>query len=370
MPPASSFPTLALSLVTVVLCAATLIPLSRHPAWWVRGLDFPRLQLAVLLAGSVGATLVLLPLDRPSTQGLLAVQSAGLLYQAWWILPYTPFHPWEVRAASSVDVARRLRIVTANVLMTNRNAEGLLDLVRRFDPDVLVTLETDGWWEARLAALGDTYPYRIACPQDDLYGMHVWSKLALEDARVEFLVEQEVPSMHARIRLRSGAAVRAHFLHPAPPSPTENPESSERDAELLIVGQSVSDEEGPVVIAGDLNDVAWSRTTRLFRRISGLLDPRVGRGLYNTFHADHPLLRWPLDHLFHSDHFALARIERLPPFGSDHFALLAELVLDRDRRTTQRGLEADAEDRARAARQAREEGVSDDDVPEPGARRG
>ena len=84
-------------------------------------------------------------------------------------------------------------------------------------------------------------------------------------------------------------------------------------------------ERAPVIIGGDLNDVAWSRMTRLFLRTSGLLDPRRGRGFYNTFHADRWYMRFPLDHLFHSEHFTVSNIERLGFVGSDHFPILIDL---------------------------------------------
>lgn len=60
--------------------------------------------------------------------------------------------------------------------------------------------------------------------------------------------------------------------------------------------------------------------------------------MFNTFHADYWFLRWPLDHLFHSNHFTLAEIHRLTGFGSDHFPLLAELVLEAGMRDQQAGL--------------------------------
>lgn len=83
-------------------------------------------------------------------------------------------------------------------------------------------------------------------------------------------------------------------------------------------------------MVGDLNDVSWSYTTRLFQKISGLLDPRIGRGIYSTFHARYPLFRYPLDHAFHSAHFKLLDLKVLPYVGSDHFPVYLELQYEPD----------------------------------------
>jgi len=337
-----------LAVLVTLLAAATLAPLSRQTHWWIRDWDFPRLQVASFALVLLAAELWLLDANDSAAQTLLGITLLCLFYQAWWIFPYTRLYPNEVMACPDADAHVRLRIMTSNVLMTNRNVAGLMALVRRHDPDVLVTLETNLWWQMQMAPLEADYPYRISCPLENLYGMHVYSRLPLENCSTRFLVQEGVPSMHATIVLPSGDRVEAHFLHPAPPSPTENAESSERDAELLLVAREVAGRRTPLIVAGDLNDVAWSETTRLFRKISGLLDPRVGRGMFNTFHAGHWFMRWPLDHLFHSRHFTLSFIRRLPAFGSDHFPVLVELALDAARGACQDGLHADANDRKEA----------------------
>lgn len=356
----------AFQFCTLLIVLATVLPLSRHPHWIIRGLDFPRLQFALFAALLLIAQYFFLDPGLLSSRVVMICTAACLLWQLWWILPYTVMWPKEVMSSVAEDADRRLSIITSNVLTPNRNSDALIHQVEMHQPDVLVTLESDQWWEDQLEVLEAAMPYTVKCPLDNLYGMHVYSRLPLSEAEICYLVEEDVPSIHGLLELRSGDKVRVHFLHPAPPSPTQNPESAQRDAELVIVARSVADDDLPVLVTGDLNDVAWSATTRLFRKISGSLDPRVGRGMFNTFHADYLFLRWPLDHLFHSEHFTLTDIQRLPAMGSDHFPLLTRLSFAPSRGADQDGIPARAPDRDRAKDIAEPQQVSKLDVPKPG----
>lgn len=190
---------------------------------------------------------------------------------------------------------------------------------------MVLTVETDRWWVDRLSSLHGSYPNSVKVPLANTYGMMLHSRLEIVDAQVKYLVEDSIPSIHARIVLAEGPVVRIYCLHPRPPAPPEDSDTNARDSELLIVGRSSRAVEEPTLVIGDLNDVAWSHTSSLFQKISGLLDPRVGRGMFNTYHAMNPLMRWPLDHLFHSQHFKLVRMKCLQAWGSDHFPILVRL---------------------------------------------
>jgi endonuclease/exonuclease/phosphatase (EEP) superfamily protein YafD len=96
---------------------------------------------------------------------------------------------------------------------------------------------------------------------------------------------------------------------------------------LLIVAKELRHRDDPSIVVGDLNDVAWSRTNNLFKRISGLVDPRVGRGFFSTFNARWPMLRYPLDHVFCSKQFHMVDFKVLRNCGSDHFPVFARLSL-------------------------------------------
>ncbi len=289
--------------------------------WWIRVCDFPRLQLAVI------ALLVLLlsaVSHSPWQWPTMVISLFVLLWQSWRILPYTRLWPKQVKDTQPGSEAHCFSLLVANVLTPNRNYSALTAQIHRWQPDLVLTLESDKRWQNELeASLGDDWPYRVRVPQDNLYGMHLYSRLELLEPQVKRLVQEDIPSIHSGLRLRSGAVIRLYALHPRPPAPSESETSLWRDAELLLVGQEIRSDQAPCIVFGDLNDVAWSRTTRLFCRASAMLDPRRGRGMFSSFHARYPLLRWPLDHVFQSKHFTLKAIHRLAPFGSDHFPILA-----------------------------------------------
>jgi endonuclease/exonuclease/phosphatase (EEP) superfamily protein YafD len=318
----------------------TALPMIRTGRGWIRMWDFPRLQVASL-AAAAGVALYRVE-RRPADRWLSAALAASFIYQLKKVYRYTPFFPRQVLNSVDGDERGQISLLTCNVFMDNRDPERLLDLARGMTPDVMCFLETDQWWEYKLRPLERDYPFTIKCPLGNTYGMLLYSRLELLDRETRFLVEDGIPSMKARVRLRSGDEVMLYCLHPKPPLP--NTPSYGRDAELVLVGIEIEREKMPAIVVGDLNDVAWSYTTTLFQKVSKTLDPRIGRGFYNTFHVRYPLLRYSLDHVFHSEEFTLVDLQRMPDIGSDHFPMWIKLAYTPAAAEVQDPPEAEAED--------------------------
>lgn len=311
--------------IDLMMIGGTLLSLSRHPHWFIRGWDFPRIHIAALIVLSGGSYALLFSHWRWYDWLLILASMAAAIWQCVHILPYLPLVPVRVKRASKAVQAPSLRLLAANVLMQNRQYDRFVQLVKETDPDVILAVEVDQCWLQQLGPLAPTYPYQVCQPQDNMYGMVLLSRLPLVEPQVRFLVQDDIPSIHTGIELGNGTQISFYGLHPRPPEPLRNQDSVPRDAELVLVGRDIGKDDRPTIVAGDLNDVAWSATSTLFLRLSRLLDPRMGRGLYSTFNANCPIFRFPLDHVFHSNCFTLVDLRRLPHIGSDHFPLCMTL---------------------------------------------
>ena len=326
----------------------TLLPLSKSPRWWVRVFDFPRLQIIVLALLSLFGYYLSTTSFELADQIFLGILAGCILYQAAKILPYTFFFSEEVRGSQKKNHKDQVSLLVTNVLMTNRESVKCLSMIRNADPDLILAVETDKWWEKELKILEELYPYRSYAPLANTYGMLLFSKLKLLECEIKYLLDHNIPSVHCTVQLPSGAIIKFFGVHPKPPAPGQSKSSVHRDAELIIVGKEAKASHHPVIVAGDLNDVAWSHTTHLFQKISGLIDPRVGRGLFPTYNSKYPLFRWPLDHVFHSNHFKLVELKRLENIESDHFPIYIKLSYEPEEQKKQEEPEADSSEKKEA----------------------
>ncbi|QDU80084.1 hypothetical protein Pla110_18060 [Polystyrenella longa] len=325
--------------ISAILVLTAFAPLLTVDWWWIRIGDFPRVQLLIVYAG----WLVVLAFLRkkPYVKSIAALLLVSCCIQIYWIFPYLPVAPLQVEWAKSEDPDVRIKILTANVLQENEDATALLSLIQEDSPDVIVLCEVNGRWIDDISPLREQFQFHVEHPLENKYGIAMYSNLELVSSEVRGIVKKTIPSIDAEIRLRSGQTVRLFAVHPNPPRPGED--TTKRDGELVLVGREVRD-QGSVVVLGDMNDVGWSRTTDLFQEVSGLLDPRKGRGLYPTFNAKSWIWQYPLDHLFHSDDFRLVSLLTLPSIGSDHLPLSVVLSFEPDAETTQSTPDLDAGD--------------------------
>jgi len=319
-----------LLLFGILLSAGTLAGFSSNPHWSVRAWDFPRAQIAVAALATGAAYYACCHRGELVDWTFLAILGLVYAWQTRKILPYTPLARKMVQDSEDPTVPR-LRVLITNVKMENDCHDLVLDTIRQADPDVVLAVETNERWVRALQPLAREYPYTVRRPQDNWYGLILLSRLRLIDPEVRYLVQDDIPSVHTIVQLADGSEVHLHGLHPRPPEPIRDQDSAPRDAELVVMARMIK-EAGPrpTIVAGDLNDVAWSPTSELFLRLSGLVDPRIGRGMFNSFDATNPLFRYPLDHVFHSTHFRLVELRRLGKVGSDHFPMLVELALHPD----------------------------------------
>lgn len=338
---------ITIEILSILILIAGLIPIIKMDYWIFRVFDYPRVQKLILSFTGLVFWLIL-GFSAFSTMDYILL--GGLLmmavFQMYQIYPFTFFSKKMVESTPPQLNYPTLSVMVINVYQYNKKYKKAIELINSVNPDIVLLVETDRDWTNSMDELKNNYTDFVEIPQNNTYGMLFYSKFTILNHEVLHLIDPEVPSIEAMIALENGEKVKIFAIHPTPPVPKENSKSTERDAEILIVGKKAKGYDSPTLVIGDLNDVGWSYTSELFLKISGLLDPRRGRGMFNTFHAAYFFLRWPLDHIFVSRHFTLDNLKIHNNIGSDHFPISAKFSLKPD--NNNENLEANKSDKKTA----------------------
>lgn len=309
----------------VLLVLLTVFPKIQNSHWIFRVPEFGKIQITYIVV----ITFILgFGLEKPQyflySQGLLLLM---FVHHGVTLVKYTPLYPVKKHRQRNRS-SEKIHFVSANVYQFNKDYDRFIRLIEKYQPDVFLTMESNGDWEKAMRGLEKAYPYQHKVTLENTYGMHFYSKMEIENAQTHYFVADDIPSIEAHLKTKDGFRFVFFGVHPPPPSPTEEETSKERDGDLLSTAKRVKDLHQPVIVVGDFNNVAWSRSSILFRKTSGLIDPRIGHSFVSTFHAKYRLLRFPIDLMFHSDDIFIKELKTLENFGSDHLPVYCEFFID------------------------------------------
>lgn len=321
------------------------LPLFRGKHWMFRVWEFGYIQLTVLQILTLIAGFIWV--ENKDFWFYLAVflLFANIIYHIALLIPFTPLYNYfRKRKSDHGKKSDLISIISVNVYQPNSSYKKLVHLVHKYQPDMLLTMESDANWENGIRELEEIYTETIKIPLQNTYGMHLYSRLKLKEKNVNYFTSDDIPSVSAVVETPDGMEFKFYGIHPPPPSPTEEETSKERDGEMMTVAKKVREREREeIVVIGDFNNVAWASSSRRFRKISGLIDPRFGRGLVATFHAKYPFMRIPIDLMYHGERVLINELKRTEHIDSDHFPLFCSFrITQKDAEESTE--EADADD--------------------------
>ncbi|UMQ43562.1 endonuclease/exonuclease/phosphatase family protein [Chryseobacterium sp. Y16C] len=318
--------------LTVLLLILTLLPKIQHSHWVFRVPEFGKIQITFLILFTIGLGFTIHSSEKFwYYQCLLFVM---FIHHSATLVKYTPLYPVK-KYSRKHHSSEKLHFISANVYQFNKDYDRFIQLVKEYQPEMFLTMESNGDWEQALKTLEKNYPYQHKVTLENTYGMHFYSKIKIESSHTHYFVADDIPSIEAHLKTKDGFSFVFFGVHPPPPSPTEEKTSKERDGDLLSTAKKVTEIKKPVIVVGDFNNVAWSKSSILFRKTSHLIDPRIGRSFVSTFHAKYRLLRFPIDLMFHSEDIFIENLKTLDNFGSDHLPVYCEFFIDHEQEKKQ-----------------------------------
>jgi endonuclease/exonuclease/phosphatase (EEP) superfamily protein YafD len=239
--------------------------------------------------------------------------------------------PWVKSPEAGTVPGPPFTVFYANVLRVNQNTVGLAEQIALADPDVVVLVEVDRRWLSELKPALDGYGEVVEHPQDNNFGIALYSRLPLVSAEVvHFGPEHEIdaPAIVASL-LVQGTPVKLYGVHTLPPAAAQF--AGHRDLQLQALAQQVAAQQGPVLVVGDLNTTMYAQSHKDLVATGGLRNARRGKGRMGTWPSGmSSLMRIPIDHVLVSPELQVLGLQVGDRTGSDHLPLIAELALGAD----------------------------------------
>jgi vancomycin resistance protein VanJ len=315
---------------------------SWSPRWWLDALDTFALYAFMPFLGTMAATLVL----RSRMLAVITVCALAFFVQQFGAQLASSLDVLRSAEAETAAPAGRLRVLTLNAHSSYDDAGPLVELLARWQPDVVVMQEVARpYVEVVQPSIGVEYPFSFTVGLDtDHQGSATWSRVPMGDAQPLQLSHDG--NLLQRVRVSTGAGeIWIYNVHLANPTGSDQGDgrlrairrfdSDERDHELARLVKETTGLGTPFVLAGDFNIASGSRTYRSLPTMWRDAFAEAGRGFGHTYPAPaheqegddwlkipFPLLR--IDYILTSSDLRPRRAWTQEVHGSDHLAVIAD----------------------------------------------
>ncbi len=277
-------------------------------------------MLQYLIGGVILLAAAMLARSLPAA-GMAAL---ALCIAMWQVGPLAKFG-----AAAPQDFKtppKTITVLQANTLYSNRQVDGLIAAIDRFDPDLILIQEANSAISAYFRDVMRQYPHQDLDVSDThAFGQAVASKLQIENVERHHFAGKKKggQSFTVNVGEKSLAILSAHACNPLSCHAI-------RDTELDAIGKWAADQSGNVAIFGDLNVTPYARAFKDTLTTGGLTDARKGRGVMGTYPSQLPaFMRIPIDHTLTKGDVRVLSMQVLnhANSGSDHLAVVTTLAI-------------------------------------------
>lgn len=232
--------------------------------------------------------------------------------------------PFQGAMAGEKRYENEWTILQMNVHASNRYHEGVIQYIKKMDPDILALEEINYRWFEALKDILKDYPHRKFVIREDNFGIGLFSRVPTEEIEIKYFEESGVPSVLAKLKA-GDETVSLLFTHPLPPGGLGY--FHRRNKQLNDIAKERDKYGKNLIVIGDLNATPWSHYFKKFKRDMNLKDTRKGFGIHNTWPTQLPIMLIPLDHCLVSEGITTLDRRIGPNIGSDHYPVFVRLGL-------------------------------------------
>lgn len=232
--------------------------------------------------------------------------------------------PWNFLGASATPdnaneaAATSLKVLSWNVLTSNKAFAKIESIVEDQDPDIIVFLEVRPNFLENIPNVVRKYPHLDTRASWGGEGIAILTRN--EQIEFEFL-ELKYPRQPALVATIPSSApdslpLKLVGLHALSPLPVHR--ARIRDTQLRELQEWSSHQTGPICICGDFNITPWSKAFLDLTR-SGFVDSRIGSGNCASWPSPLGFMALPIDHAISKGACSIEnRVVLTESPGSDH----------------------------------------------------